>query len=221
MHLRLAAALAAVFATLAFTPARADLLIQIDKSVQQMTVSEDGNPLYTWPVSTGRAGYNTPNGAFSPFRMDRDHYSREWDDAPMPYSIFFTKLGHAIHGTYEASHLGHAVSHGCVRLSVKHAAILWDLVKKNKMANTSVVLTGEIPPPARRWRVQRRGSVRSSMKMTTRSPWCRSGGRCSGATAGKTTTATRRAPITIANSHITRRVRAASSRSAGERAVLP
>jgi L,D-transpeptidase catalytic domain len=145
MHLRFAAALAALFATLAFTPARADLLIQVDKSAQQMTVSEDGNLLYTWPVSTGRAGYNTPNGAFNPIWMDRDHHSEEWDDAPMPYSIFFTKQGHAIHGTYEASHLGHAVSHGCVRLSVKHAALLWDLVKKNKMGNTTVALTGEIP----------------------------------------------------------------------------
>ena len=101
MHLRLAAALAAVSATLAFTPARADLLIQIDKATQQMTVSADGELLYTWPVSTGIARYDTPNGAFTPFRMERDHYSREWDDAPMPYSIFFTKQGHAIHGTYE------------------------------------------------------------------------------------------------------------------------
>jgi len=144
MRLRLGAVLAVV-TLVAAVPARADLLIQIDKSTQQMTVSEDGNPLYTWPVSTGRAGYNTPNGAFTPIWKDREHYSREWDDAPMPYSIFFTKQGHAIHGTYEASHLGHAVSHGCVRLSVKHAAILWDLVKKNTMAKTTVALTGEIP----------------------------------------------------------------------------
>ena len=144
MRPRLTAALAA-FALAAAAPARADLFIQVDKAAQQMTVSEDGQQLYVWPVSTGRAGYNTPNGAFTPFRMDRDHYSREWDDAPMPYSIFFTELGHAIHGTYEVRHLGHAVSHGCVRLSVKNASILWDLVKKNKMADTTVVLTGEIP----------------------------------------------------------------------------
>jgi hypothetical protein len=146
MRFRLAAAVAAFAACVAAaTPARADLLIQVDKSTQQMTVSEDGNLLYTWPVSTGRAGYNTPNGAYTPVWKDREHYSREWDDAPMPYSIFFTKLGHAIHGTYEVRHLGHAVSHGCVRLSVKNASILWDLVNKNKMANTTVVLTGEIP----------------------------------------------------------------------------
>jgi hypothetical protein len=145
MHLRFAAALAAVFATLAFTPARADLLIQIDKAAQQMTVSADGEVLYTWPVSTGRDGYDTPNGAFNPLWKDREHYSEEWDDAPMPYSVFFTKQGHAIHGTYEVRHLGQPVSHGCVRLSVKNASILWDLVKQHKMANTMVVLTGEIP----------------------------------------------------------------------------
>ena len=31
--------------------------------------------------------------------MARKHFSREWDDAPMPHSIFFTRIGHAIHGT--------------------------------------------------------------------------------------------------------------------------
>ena len=144
MRLRLAAALAAVFVTLAFTPARADLLIQVDKSTQQMTVSADGERLYTWPVSTGIARYDTPNGAFTPFRKEKEHYSREWDDAPMPYSIFFTMKGHAIHGTNH-SNLGHPASHGCVRLSVKNASILWGLVAKQKMANTMIVLTGTIP----------------------------------------------------------------------------
>ena len=103
MRLRLAAVAAAFVALVFAAPARADLLIQIDKAAQQMTVSADGEQLYTWPVSTGRAGYDTPDGAYSPFRMERDHYSREWDDAPMPYSIFFTQQGHAIHGTYHRS----------------------------------------------------------------------------------------------------------------------
>ncbi len=61
--------------------------------------------------------------------MEIDHYSEEWDNAPMPYSIFFTQTGNAIHGTYEQRNLGRAVSHGCVRLSVKNAATLWGLVK--------------------------------------------------------------------------------------------
>ncbi len=110
-----------------------------------MTVAADGHLLYTWPVSTGRRGHNTPDGTFKALSMDRHHFSREWDDAPMPYSIFFTEEGHAIHGTNEVRHLGHAASHGCVRLSVKNASILWDLVKEHGKANTSVVLTGQIP----------------------------------------------------------------------------
>jgi len=125
--------------------AYADLLIQIDKSAQRMTVTVNGEQLYVWPVSTGGDGYDTPSGTFKPFRMEIDHYSDEYDNAPMPYSIFFTQTGNAIHGTYEQRNLSHAVSHGCVRLSVKNAATLWALVKREKMANTKVLLTGAIP----------------------------------------------------------------------------
>jgi hypothetical protein len=78
--------------------AHADLLINIDKSAQRMTVTVNGEQLYDWPVSSGGSGYDTPSGTFKPFRMEIDHHSDEWDNAPMPYSIFFTKIGHAIHG---------------------------------------------------------------------------------------------------------------------------
>lgn len=136
---------AAGFALLvAAAPARAALLIEVDKAAQKMTVSVNGQTLHVWPVSTGIADYDTPSGDFKPFRMEKDHFSREWDDAPMPYSIFFTQQGHAIHGSYHKS-IGRPASHGCVRLEPKNAAALWDLVKQEKMANTRVVLTGEIP----------------------------------------------------------------------------
>jgi hypothetical protein len=131
-------------AALAFTPARADVLIQVDKSTQTMVVTVDGAPTYSWPVSTGIGEYDTPGGEFQPFRMERDHFSREWDNAPMPFSIFFTQQGHAIHGTNHKS-LGRPASHGCVRLSVANAATLFDLVKAQGVKNTKVVLTGEIP----------------------------------------------------------------------------
>jgi len=138
--------IAATFAVLMFAQAAyADLLIEIDKSTQRMTVTVNGEQLYDWPVTTGGRGYDTPSGTFKPFRMEIDHYSEEWDNAPMPYSIFFTQTGNAIHGTYEQRNLGRAVSHGCVRLSVKSAATLWRLVKYEKMANTKVVLNGAIP----------------------------------------------------------------------------
>src|ERR1043165_7827905 len=90
---------AAIVAVLIFgQSAHADLLIKIDKSTQRMTVTVNGEQLYDWPVSTGAGGYETPSGNFKPFRMEIDHYSDEYDNAPMPYSIFFTQNGNAIHG---------------------------------------------------------------------------------------------------------------------------
>jgi hypothetical protein len=99
-------------------------------------------------VSTGQRGYDTPSGEFKPFRMEKDHFSREWDDAPMPHSIFFTMRGHAIHGTNHVKGIGQPVSHGCVRLSTQNAATLFKLVKQEGMANTRVVLRGETPGAA-------------------------------------------------------------------------
>src|SRR5512143_3139564 len=91
---RLALPLAAALVALMFAqPAHANIMIIIDKSAQKMTVTVNGEERYVWPVSTGHSGYDTPSGEFQPFRMERDHYSQEWDDAPMPNSIFFTKIG--------------------------------------------------------------------------------------------------------------------------------
>jgi hypothetical protein len=140
----LAAALFA--AAFAFTnSARADIVIAIDKSTQQMAVAVDGAQRYVWPVSTGRPGYDTPNGSFKINRMDADHYSQEWDNAPMPHTMFFDMQGHAVHGFFDVKHLGLAVSHGCVRLSPDNASILFDLVKAEGMANTTVIIDGRTP----------------------------------------------------------------------------
>ena len=64
-----------------------------------MTVSVDGVKRYDWPVSTGRAGYSTPSGNYTATSMNEIWYSRQWDNAPMPHSVFFMKDGHAIHGS--------------------------------------------------------------------------------------------------------------------------
>jgi L,D-transpeptidase-like protein len=77
--------------------------------------------------------------------MNEVWYSKEWDNAPMPHAIFFMKDGHAIHGSYEVKQLGKPVSHGCVRVAPQNATILYDLVKKNGLQNTQVVLSGESP----------------------------------------------------------------------------
>jgi hypothetical protein len=142
----LAALVAGVFSVSA---ADAAVLVTVDKSIQQMTVEVDGRPLYQWPVSTGKAGnYDTPAGKFKAFRMERDHFSKEWDDAPMPFSIFFTQKGHAIHGSNDTKHLGTPASHGCVRLLPANAEKLFALVEKEGVLNTTVVLTGVTPSSA-------------------------------------------------------------------------
>jgi hypothetical protein len=122
--------------------AQAKVAITVDKDNQQMTVAVDGVERYRWPVSSGIPSYETPNGSFRAFRMEEDHYSKEFDDAPMPHSIFFTKIGHAIHGTDSVNRLGSPASHGCVRLSRENASKLWDLVKLEGVLNTTVTLTG-------------------------------------------------------------------------------
>ena len=122
--------------------ASAEILITIDKATQRMTVAVDGAERWTWPISTGRRGYATPSGRFTAFRLEKDHYSREWDDAPMPHSIFFTRKGHAIHGSYEIRRLGTPASHGCVRLHPANAAKLFALVERRGVSDAKVVVTG-------------------------------------------------------------------------------
>jgi hypothetical protein len=122
--------------------AQAKVSITVDKNAQLMTVAVDGVERYHWPVSTGNPSHETPNGSFRTFRMEEDHYSKEFDDAPMPHSIFFTKIGHAIHGTDSESKLGIPVSHGCVRLSRANATTLYALVQQEGVLNTTVTLTG-------------------------------------------------------------------------------
>ncbi|MGH1573195.1 L,D-transpeptidase [Methylobacterium sp. P31] len=130
--------------------ASADVLVSVDKSTQRMEVSVDGQPRYSWPVSTGVESYDTPSGSYRPFRMERTHFSKEWDDAPMPFAMFFTSQGHAIHGTNHVRSLGRAASHGCVRLSVRNAATLFNLVKAEGMGRTRVVIEGADAPVAER-----------------------------------------------------------------------
>ena len=123
-------------------PPEPRLVITVNKVSQKMTVELDGNELYKWPVSTGAPGYDTPSGSFKPFRMEKEHFSKEWDDAPMPYSIFFTGEGHALHGSYHVASLGRRASHGCVRILPANAAILFALVQKTGMSNTRVIIKG-------------------------------------------------------------------------------
>ena len=119
--------------------AQASVSVRIDISSQTMSVSVNGWPYATWRVSTARSGYWTPRGSFRPFLLKRMHYSRKYDNSPMPHSIFF-RGGYAIHGTGYVRYLGRPASHGCVRLAPSNAARLYSLVRQYGMSGTRIVI---------------------------------------------------------------------------------
>lgn len=110
------------------TPALAQFDVVISKRHQSMSVYENGELLDVWHVSTARRGYYTPTGTFHPYSYQPMHYSKKFDNAPMPHSIFFNG-GYAIHATPHVGNLGRPASHGCVRLSPGNAATLYNMTK--------------------------------------------------------------------------------------------
>ena len=157
-------------------PARAgsQILVNVDKSLQEMTVFVDGIEKYQWPVSTGVRGYSTPSGNFTASSMNKIWYSKQWDNAPMPHAIFFTKDGHAIHGSLETKKLGRAASHGCVRVSPKNAETLFHLVEAER--------PGEYQGGSYRRDARRRGKGGGSARSSLSRCRCRSLGLLSSAT---------------------------------------
>jgi lipoprotein-anchoring transpeptidase ErfK/SrfK len=140
--LALAGALVLLVVMALATPAAeaASVVARIDLSDQRMKVYVDGRHTATWPVSTARRGYRTPIGTFRPGRMHVRYFSRKYDNAPMPHSVFFYG-GYAIHGTTAIKSLGRPASHGCVRLHPDNARRLFSLIKQNGKRNARIVIT--------------------------------------------------------------------------------
>ena len=121
-------------------PALADTVsVVVDLSEQRMYVAVDGITAYSWPVSTAGRGYITPKGGWKPTRMHARYFSRKYNNAPMPYSIFFYK-GYAIHGTTAVKRLGQPASHGCVRLHPDNAKVLFEIVKQFGAERTEIAI---------------------------------------------------------------------------------
>ena len=126
-----------IAAMLFATPAVAQTDITISKSHQLMQVDSDYGS-YQWRVSTARKGYYTPTGTFHPYSLQLMHYSKKYDNAPMPHSIFFSG-GYAIHATPHIGALGRPASHGCVRLHPANAAALYEIVKHDPNTTIRIV----------------------------------------------------------------------------------
>ena len=120
-------------------PTNAAVIAQVDLSTQSMTLVHRGQIVGQWPVSTARVGKETPTGMWTAKWLARNHRSSLYNDAPMPYSVFYDG-DYAVHGTYQTDRLGRPASAGCVRLRTEHAAVLFDLVGKEGLNNTLIVI---------------------------------------------------------------------------------
>ena len=125
-----------------YTPPTLKAVVNVNE--QRMRVYVGGQLQHTWKVSTGRRGYYTPNGTFKPQWLSRMHYSRQYDNSPMPYSVFFHE-GFATHGTNYVSRLGRPASHGCVRLHTNNARAFFNLVRKHGKSKSRIVIVGSTP----------------------------------------------------------------------------
>lgn len=138
LHRLLAACLLALL--LALPPGQAaasEVVARISISAQKMQVFEAGRLVHEWPVSTARPGKITPRGVYTAQWLSANHRSSLYDNAPMPWSIFFH--GHyAIHGTDQLSRLGQPASAGCVRLHPENARLLFEMARQVGLANMRV-----------------------------------------------------------------------------------
>lgn len=136
------ARIALAFAIAVGAPAMAQaatLVAKVDISSQTMTVTHRGQVKYRWKVSTARAGKVTPAGSWSAKWLSKNHRSSRYNNAPMPYSIFYN--GHyAVHGTDQISRLGRPASAGCVRLHPDNARVLFNLAQREGLKNTRIVV---------------------------------------------------------------------------------
>lgn len=119
--------------------ARQQIVVRVDISEQRMTVLKGGKRLYDWPVSTARSGKITPRGTYQPQFFSPNHKSSRYNNAPMPWSVFYS--GHyAIHGTNAISRLGSPASAGCVRLHPDNAKELYAMIRETGKKDTFIVV---------------------------------------------------------------------------------
>lgn len=110
--------------------------INVSLSKQQMhLVTSSGQKLETI-VSTGRPGLETPKGCWHVNSMETMHYSKKYNNAPMPYTIFFYR-GYAIHGS-DGKFDGKPHSHGCVRLPRGTDKKVFNIVKQYKYSSVDI-----------------------------------------------------------------------------------
>ena len=119
------------------------ILVYVDLTRQLATVYRNGVRIGVSTISSGRPGYETPTGVFTILEKNKEHVSRKYNDAPMPYQERLTWGGVALHA---GGLPGYPESHGCVHLPLAFSKILFDAMP---MGGTVVIAGGHEDPVKR------------------------------------------------------------------------
>jgi lipoprotein-anchoring transpeptidase ErfK/SrfK len=114
-------AVAAATTQSAAAPCGASAAACVSLSSQRAWLMRNGQVTYgPIPIASGKPGWPTPLGVHQVLRKNKNHRSRQFNNAPMPYAVFFTNSGVAFHqGTLRPSH-------GCVRMGKKAASTFYN-----------------------------------------------------------------------------------------------
>ena len=97
-------------------------MVLVSVPEQVMHVYRNGILIGRSTVSTGSMGHATPGGVFSILEKKQEHYSKTYNNAPMPNMQRLTWSGIALH----AGKLpGYPASHGCIRLPHAFSSLLF------------------------------------------------------------------------------------------------
>lgn len=101
--------------------------IDINLSTQSLTAYEGNTPVFNTLVSTGST-FPTPVGTYHiQYKVQSQRMTGPGYDLPnVPWVMYFTNRGHAIHGVYWHNNFGHPMSHGCVNMRPSEAQWLYN-----------------------------------------------------------------------------------------------
>ena len=119
------------------------VLVYVDLGRQLATVYRNGVRIGVSTISSGRPGYDTPTGVFTILEKNKEHISRKFNDAPMPYQQRLTWGGVALHA---GGLPGYPASHGCVHLPMEFSKLLFAAMP---MGGTVVIAGGHEDPVKR------------------------------------------------------------------------
>ena len=100
------------------------IVVAVSLEEQRAYVYRNGIRIGVTTVSSGKPGYQTPTGVFTILQKDKEHRSKTYNDAPMPYSERLTWGGVALHA---GGLPGYPSSHGCVHLPSEFARQLFEI----------------------------------------------------------------------------------------------